>query len=121
MPEFASSLLVPRRFGNAKAAEKLLLGEPMRPDEAVELGLANAVLPAGEVVPHARRIAERFNALPPGAVREAKRLLRRADADAVREAIAAEAAAFGARLASAEAKEAFNAFLQKRKPDFSKF
>jgi enoyl-CoA hydratase/carnithine racemase len=121
VPEFASSLLVPRRIGNAKAAEKLLLGEPMGPAEAVELGIANAVLPAAEVVPHARRIAERFNALPPGAVREAKRLLRRPDAEAIGHAIAAEAAAFGERLASAEAKEALNAFLAKRKPDFSKF
>ena len=42
--------------------------------------MANAVLPAGEVVNHARRVAERFNALPPGAVRETKQLMRRAAA-----------------------------------------
>jgi enoyl-CoA hydratase/carnithine racemase len=121
VPEFASSLLVPRLMGHAKAAEKLLLGEPIRPEEAVELGIANAVLPAGEVLPHARRVAERFNALPPGAVREAKKLLRRADAEAVQQQIAAEAKVFGERLSSPEAKEAFSAFLGKRKPDFSKF
>ncbi len=76
VPEFASSLLLPQLMGHARAAEKLLLGDPFTGAEAVECGLANAVLPAGEVVNHARRVAERFNALPPGAVREAKKLLR---------------------------------------------
>ena len=88
----------------------------------MEYGLANAVLPAGEVVNHARRVAERFNSLPPGAVREAKKLLRKphADGDAARPS-SAEAELFAARLRSPEAMEAFQAFFQKRKPDFSKF
>ena len=77
VPEFASSLIVPQLMGNARAAEKLLLGDPFTGADAVECGIANAVLPASEVVKHARRIAERFNALPPGAVRETKRLMRR--------------------------------------------
>ena len=77
VPEFASSVLVPRLMGNARAAEKLMLGDPFTGADAVECGIANAVLPAAEVVRHARRIAERFNALPPGAVRETKRLMRR--------------------------------------------
>lgn len=121
VPEFASSVLVPRLMGNARAAEKLLLGDPFTGADAVECGLANAVLPASEVVKHARRIAERFNALPPGAVRETKRLLRRTRSPAVLEAMEAEGAVFAARLQSPEAKEAFSAFFQKRKPDFSKF
>jgi enoyl-CoA hydratase/carnithine racemase len=121
VPEFASSLIVPRLLGNVKAAEKLLLGEPLTPAEAVEARIANAVLPAGEVANHARRVAERFNALPPGAVRETKKLLRRASADEVRQTITIEGEAFGQRLGSPEAKEAFQAFFQKRKPDFSRF
>ena len=121
VPEFASSLLVPQVMGRVRAAEKLLLGDPMTGAEAVELNVANAVLPAAEVLPHARRMAERFNALPPGAVQEAKRLLRRASEAAVADTIVAEARLFGARLASPEAKEAFTAFLQKRRPDFSQF
>jgi len=121
VPEFASSLIVPRLLGNARAAEKLLLGDPLTADDAVELRIANAVLPAGEVAGHARRVAERFNALPPGAVRETKRLLRRASADEVRATIAVEAGLFAQRLRSPEATEAFQAFFQKRKPDFSRF
>lgn len=121
VPEFASSLLVPQLMGPRRAAEKLLLGDPFTGEQAVECGIANAVLPAGEVLKHARRVAERFNALPPGAVRESKRLMRRGVAAAVDEAIEAEMVLFGQRLRSPEAKEAFQAFFDKRRPDFSKF
>src|SRR4030095_5363331 len=121
VPEFASSLIVPQLVGNVRAAEKILLGDPFTGADAVEMGIANAVLPAAEVAPHARRVAERFNALPPGAVRETKRLMRRPRVAVVEEAIAVESGVFATRLQSPEAKEAFSAFFQKRKPDFSKF
>jgi enoyl-CoA hydratase/carnithine racemase len=121
VPEFASSLIVPQLMGNARAAEKILLGDPFTGADAVEVGIANAVLPANEVVNHARRIAERFNALPPGAVRETKKLMRRARSQAALETIVVEGKVFAERLQSPEAKEAFSAFFQKRKPDFSKF
>jgi enoyl-CoA hydratase/carnithine racemase len=121
VPEFASSLIVPQLMGNVRAAQKLLLGDPFSGADAVECGIANAVLPASEVLKHARRVAERFNALPPGAVRATKRLLRRHRAATLLETIAAEGEVFGARLQSPEAKEAFSAFFEKRKPDFSRF
>ncbi|MEO7151418.1 MAG: enoyl-CoA hydratase [Burkholderiaceae bacterium] len=121
VPEFGSSLLVPQLMGNPRAAEKLLLGEPFTGADAVECGIANAVLPAGEVMAHARRIAERFNTLPPAAVRETKKLMRRARTSDVPGTIDAESEVFRARLQSPEAKEAFGAFFQKRKPDFSQF
>ena len=121
VPEFGSSLVVPQLMGHRRAAEKLLLGDPFTPEQAVECGIANAVLPAGEVVNHARRMAERFNALPPGAVRESKQLMRAPQKDAMLKVIATEGALFASRLKSPEAMEAFQAFFQKRKPDFSKF
>ena len=121
VPEFASSLLVPQLMGHRRAAEKLLLGDPFTGQDAVDCGIASAVLPAGEVVNHARRIAERFNSLPPGAVREAKQLLRGPQRELILATIRREAELFGKRLRSPEAMEAFQAFFQKRKPDFSKF
>ncbi len=121
VPEFGSSLILPRLMGTVRAAEKLLLGDPFTGADAVEAGIANAVLPAGEVVNHARRVAERFNSLPPGAVRETKKLLRRTSVDEVLKTIAIEGEVFVQRLRSPEAKEAFQAFLEKRKPDFTKF
>jgi enoyl-CoA hydratase/carnithine racemase len=99
----------------------LLLGEPFSAEEAVDMRIANAVLPAGEVARHARRVAERFNALPPSAVRDAKRLMRRVSQQSVLDAIGIEAGVFRQRLSSAEAGEAFSAVFQKRKPDFSAF
>jgi enoyl-CoA hydratase/carnithine racemase len=121
VPEYASSLLLPQRIGFARAAERLLLGDPFTGAEAVDCGIANAVLPAGEVLNHARRMAERFNTLPPGAVQDAKRLMRQPQRAAVLAAMASEAEIFGRRLKSPEAREAFQAFFEKRRPDFSKF
>jgi enoyl-CoA hydratase/carnithine racemase len=121
VPEYASSLVLPQLMGHVRAAEKLMLGEPFTGADAVDCGIANAVLPAGEVVGHARRMAERFNALPPGAVRDAKRLMRAPQKEQLQQVMRTEAEIFGARLRSPEAMEAFQAFFQKRKPDFSKF
>jgi enoyl-CoA hydratase/carnithine racemase len=121
VPEFGSSLLVPQLMGHRRAAEKLLLGEHFNAEQAVECGLANAVVPATEVVNHARRVAERFNLLPPGAVRESKQLMRGPQQQEILKTIRSEGEIFGRRLRSPEAMEAFQAFFQKRKPDFSKF
>jgi enoyl-CoA hydratase/carnithine racemase len=121
VPEFASSLIVPRLMGHARAAEKLLLGDPFTGADAVDCGIANAVLPAGEVVNHARRVAERFNTLAPAAVRESKRLMKAPLREQVQATIATEGELFGQRLRSPEAQEAFQAFFQKRPPDFSQF
>ena len=120
VPEYGASLLLPRLMGHVKAAEKLMLGAPFTAAEAVELGIANAALPAGEVLSHARQTAERFNALPAGAVRETKRLMRAGLSAAVDKTINDEITVFVERLQSPEAKEAFRAFFEKRKPDFSR-
>ncbi len=121
VPEFGSSLVVPRLMGHVKAAEKLLLGDPISGTEAVDWGIANAVLPAAEVVKHARRMAERFNGLAPEAVRVSKKLMTAPGREQLQKVIAEEAEIFSARLRSPEAIEAFQAFFQKRAPDFSKF
>jgi enoyl-CoA hydratase/carnithine racemase len=121
VPEYASSLLLPRLVGHVRAAEKLLLGDPFTGAQAVELGIANAVLPAAEVLNHARRMAERFNNLPPGAVQDAKGLMKRAGKELIAQQMVAEGELFTQRLRSPEAREAFQAFFEKRKPDFSKF
>ncbi len=120
VPEFGSSLLLPQRMGYARAAEKLLLGEPIGAAEAVALGLATAVMPAGEVLAHARRMAKRFTQLPPGAVRDTKRLMRQGWQSDIRHAMDQESSIFVERLRSPEAREALHAFFQKRKPDFSR-
>jgi len=121
VPEFGSSLLLPQLMGHARAAEKLLLGDPIGAEEAVACGLASAALPAGSVVAHAEAVAARLGALAPGALRESKRLLRAHQRTAVSDAIQRESLVFAARLLTPEAKEAFHAFFERRTPDFSKF
>ena len=120
VPEFASSLLLPRLLGRVQAAEKLLLGEPFSGLEAVALGLANKALPSAEVLAYATQVARRFALLPPGAVRDSKRLLRAELGEHIDSTIRAEGALFAQRVTSAEAQEAFRAFFEKRRPDFSK-
>jgi len=121
VPEFGSSLLVPQLVGQRRAAELLMLGQPFTGEQAVEYGIANAVLPSAEVVNHARRVAERFNGLAPSAVRETKRLMGAPGREQLRAVIRTELEIFGDKLRSPEAQEAFQAFFQKRQPDFSKF
>ena len=119
--EFASSLLVPLYAGYHKAAEKLLLGEPMSAEEAAEMKIVNRILPPAEVLEHARRQAARFNALPPSSVRETKRLMKAGWRSVTEKLIQDEAKTFGRMLRTEEAKEAFTAFFERRKPDFSRF
>lgn len=121
VPEFASTLLFPMIAGRVRAAEALLLGKPFLAAEAVVMGVVNAVLPAAELLPHAQAVAKKLAALPPGAVRDTRKLLKQALGNAVQETILREASHFGPRLAGAEAREAIAAIIEKRAPDFSKF
>jgi enoyl-CoA hydratase/carnithine racemase len=120
VPEFGSSLLLPRLMGYVQAAEKLLLGDMFSGTEAVRLGVANAALPAGEVLDHARGVARRFTTLPSAAVLASKRLLRAGLRDQIDATIKAEMAVFIERLKSAEAREALQAFLEKRRSTIGK-
>lgn len=120
-PEAAASLMLPQLAGYQRAAELLLLGEPFGAERAREIGLVNAVLDDGEVLPRAWAMAQRLAKQPPASVRLTKALLKRAGQRAVAETMAEEGRHFLQRLASPEAQEAFSAFFEKRHPDFSRF
>lgn len=120
-PEAASSLLLPQLAGHQRAAELLLLGEPFGAGRAREIGLVNTVFPDGELLQQALAMARRLAQRPPASVRLTKALLKRGGQRAVAETIAEEGRHFLQRLSSPEAQEAFAAFFEKRKPDFSGF
>jgi enoyl-CoA hydratase/carnithine racemase len=120
-PEAASSLLLPNLIGYQRAAEKLLLGEWFDALEAQQIGLVNRVLPALEVDAYAQSQLAKLVALPPQALRNTKRLIKTVHAQAVQHQLYEEAALFQQMLAAPEAREAFTAFFEKRKPDFSQF
>ncbi|MFM2239207.1 MAG: hypothetical protein RJA69_581 [Pseudomonadota bacterium] len=118
-PEAASSLLVPRLMGYQRAAEVLLMGDPFMAEAALEVGLVNRVVPPTEVNALAQQQARRLATKPLSSVVETKRLLKASTTPAVLERMREEGAIFGRMLQEPAAKEAFSAFLDKRKPDFS--
>lgn len=119
VPEAASSMLLPARVGHARAFAMMAMGEVMAAPEALACGLANAVVPAGELHTALAQAAVRIAALPPGAVAATKALMR--DGEAMAAAMQAEIAVFAKALQGEEACEALTAFMQKRPPDFSRF
>lgn len=119
-PEAASSYLLPRLVGHQRAAELLLLGEPVSADRAEAIGIVNQVFPKTELNQAVWEIARKLAAKPPESVRLTKALLKQADVAPVKAAMSSETRLFIQRLASSEAAEAFRAFFEHREPDFSK-
>ena len=119
-PEAASSMLLPQMFGYHRAAEALLLGEPFMAEAALEVGLVNRVVPPGECNALAQAQARKLAAKPLSALIETKRLMKSGQAAQVAARMDEEGASFGRLMAGPAAREAFTAFMEKRKPDFSK-
>ena len=119
-PEAASSLLVPRLMGHARAAETLLLGEPFSAESAMEWGLVNRIVPPTEANALAQQQARKLASKPLSSLVETKRLMKLGQGPVVAERMAQEAASFGRMLTEPAAREAFTAFMDKRHPDFSK-
>lgn len=117
VPEAGSSLLLPQRMGYARAFEMLVLGEVFDGERAREAGLVNKLVPADALEATALAAARRLAAKPPEALAIARRLLR-GDPAALEARMTEEVAAFRLRLASPEAMEAFQAFMEKRPPVF---
>ena len=120
-PEAASSLLFPQMVGYHRAAEKLLLGEGFGAEEACIMGLVNRVLADDAVLEHTMKQAGKLATLPASSIRMTKKLMKRDAMPAIEARMTTEGEAFVAMLSSPEAKEAFGAFLAKRKPDFTQF
>lgn len=119
-PEAASSLLVPQMLGYHRAAEALLLGEPFMAEAALEVGLVNRVLPPTEANAYAQQVAAKLAAKPTSSLALTKRLMKKGQQDQVLQRMAEEGESFSRMLGAPAAREAFGAFMEKRKPDFSK-
>ena len=118
VPEASSSLLMPLRIGYARAFEMFALGEPVDAKSALAWGLANRVVPLDKLDIEAKSLAARLARQPAGAVSATKRLMR--NPELLMTQIGAESAQFAKRLQTAEAREAFSAFAERRPPDFQK-
>jgi enoyl-CoA hydratase/carnithine racemase len=118
-PEAASSYLAPQLMGYGRAAEALLLGEPFMAEAALEMGLISRIVPPAEVAALAQRQAQKLAAKPLSSLIETKRLMKKGQAPVVAERMLEEGVSFGRMLREPAAREAFTAFMEKRRPDFS--
>ena len=121
VPEAGSSLLLPALAGYQRAAELLLLGEPFSAQQGKDIGLVTEVVAEDRLFETAMAQARKLAGKPAASLRLTKRLMKQGQSAAVAQQIKIESGHFGERLGSPEAKEAFSAFLEKRKPDFSQF
>lgn len=121
VPEFGSTCLLPLLAGYQRAAELLLLAQPFDAQKALSIGLVCEIVSPENLLETAAKAAVRLAELPPESLRLTKRLLKASQAELVRRTIDEEGRIFRERLDSPEAKEALRAFLEKRKPDFSRF
>jgi enoyl-CoA hydratase/carnithine racemase len=118
VPEFGTSYSVPARIGYLRAAELVLLGLPFDAKRAAELGLVTRVVSDQELLPTATAVAQQLAVKPPAALQSCKRLMRLSTRELLERAVELENQEFAARERSTEAKEAFTAFLEKRRPNF---
>jgi enoyl-CoA hydratase/carnithine racemase len=120
VPEFGSSCSVPARIGHVRAAELILLGGPFDARRAVELGLATEAVSDKDVLVRATDAARKLAAKPAAALQASKRLMKQPFREQIKAAMKAENEEFSTQVRSEDAKEALTAFLEKRKPDFTR-
>ncbi|MBK3664990.1 enoyl-CoA hydratase [Bradyrhizobium diazoefficiens] len=120
VPEFGSSCSIPARIGHVRSAELILLGTPFDAKRAAELGLITRVVPDQDVLGLATETARKLAAKPAGAMQASKRLMKQPFRDQIGAAMKAENEEFSVQVRSDDAREALTAFVEKRKPDFTK-
>jgi enoyl-CoA hydratase/carnithine racemase len=120
VPEFGSSCTIPARIGHIRAAELILLGLPFDAKRATDLGFVTQVVSDQNLLTTATETARRLAAKPAGALQASKRLMKQSFREQLKAAMKAENEEFSTQVRSEDAKEALTAFLEKRRPDFTK-
>src|SRR5204862_6878442 len=118
--EFGSSFTFAARAGYLRAAELILTGQSFDARRAAELGLVTRVVPSQELVAIATDTAHKLAQKAPAALQTCKRLTKQSTREQLERAVKLENDEFAMRVRSAEAREAFTAFLEKRRPDFTR-
>ena len=106
-------------MGYQRAAQALLLGEPFMAEAALEVGLVNQILPPTELNAFVQRQAAKLANKPLKSVLETKRLLRGHHLPVLQKRMREEAQLLAHMLKEPAAKEALQAFKEKRKPNFA--
>jgi enoyl-CoA hydratase/carnithine racemase len=119
IPGDGGAWLLPRLIGYSRAAELALTGDMIDAAQALSIGLISRVVPDADLLTEARALAERIAANPPHAVRMTKRLLLEGRHTRLDTLLEMAAAMQSLMHATADHREAVNAFLEKRPPRFT--
>ena len=117
-PGWGGTQRLPRVIGPGLARELIYTGRRVGAEEALRIGLVNAVYPPAELLERARALAAEIARNAPVAVRLSKEAIRRGlDVD-LAAGLALEAQAFALAFSTADQREGMSAFLEKRSPEF---
>ncbi|MHA2038045.1 MAG: enoyl-CoA hydratase [Promethearchaeota archaeon] len=121
VPEFGSTFNLPELVGYQRAAELFFFGDWFTVEEAERMGMINKIFPENELIHQTTLLAEKLAEKPPEALRKTKELIKKQYLRVLSKLMPEEGTEFSRRQKSPEAQEAFKAFFERRKPDFSKF
>jgi enoyl-CoA hydratase len=115
IPGFSGTVRLARLVGMGIAKQLIYTGKPIKADEALRIGLVNAVVPQAELMDKALELANQIAANAPLAVRAAKQCINAEYDMPVDDAIVNESRAFGNCFATEDQKNGMKAFLNKEK------
>lgn len=118
IPGFGGTQRLPRRVGIGRARELIYSGNMIDAEEALRIGLVNAIHAPEDLLPNVKALAETIASRGPIAVAAAKTAIRDGEGLTLREAKYVEIRAFGELFRSEDVREGTRAFLEKRAPDF---
>ena len=116
MPGAGGTVRLPRLIGEAKAKEMIMLGSPIKADEALRVGLVSKVVPKEELFDEAMKLAEKLSQRPKLALKAAKESINNGRID--KDAVEKEADIWSGLFATQDQKEGMRAFVDKRKPQY---
>jgi enoyl-CoA hydratase len=118
IPGFGGTQRLARRIGIGRARELVYTGSTIGAEEALRLGLVNAVTPPADLLPATRALAEKIASRGPLAVAAAKKAVGQGADLPLGEALALERELFAGLFGTADRREGMQAFLEKRSPQF---
>jgi enoyl-CoA hydratase/3-hydroxyacyl-CoA dehydrogenase len=118
IPGWGGTQRLARIIGIAKAKELIMLGERIKADEALKIGLVHRVVPYDNLRDEARKLAKKLCELPPIAMRYAKLAINFGSQAPLEAGLRIESAFMGLTFSTEDLKEGVEAFMMRRKPQF---